>query len=91
MVDLGLFKRNLKKMVLSSMAQDIIKNQRHESELEAINGYLLALADRHGLEVPYNRAMYRICQEEFGKPVFEPLDVKDLWRRIDTQMSRLRG
>lgn len=78
----GLFKRNLKKMVLSSMAQDVIRRGGRDSELDSINGYLLRLADQHGLNVPYNRAVYRICREEFDKPGFEPIDVAEVWRRI---------
>jgi 2-dehydropantoate 2-reductase len=73
-----IFERNVAKMVLSSMAQDILQRGGHESELETINGYLLSLADRQGLAVPYNRAIYDLCRSEFAKPHFTPLDVTDV-------------
>ncbi len=39
-------------MVVSSMAQDIIVNGGSRSELESINGYVLALAKKHGVKTP---------------------------------------
>jgi 2-dehydropantoate 2-reductase len=77
-----LFERNVAKMVLSSMAQDILQRGGHESELETINGYLLSLADRQGLRVPYNRAVYDLCRREFAKDPFVPLDVADVWEAV---------
>lgn len=77
-----LFRRNLRKMVRSSMAQDVIGHRRQDTELESINGYLLRLAEKHGVHAPYNRALHEICREEFPKPDFRPLDTIDLWRRM---------
>jgi len=77
-----LFDKNVKKMVLSSMAQDILQRGAGQSELEDINGYLLSLADRHGIKAPYNRAVYYIARREFDKPKFEPMDIKDLWAEM---------
>ncbi len=79
---LPLFRRNLRKMVRSSMSQDVIQCGRHESELEDINGYLIGLADSHGIPAPYNRAVYRLCQEHFSRPAFAPVPVRDVWNRI---------
>ncbi len=44
-----LFKKNAKKMVMSSMAQDIIQRGGHDSELDGINGYIVSLAEKHGV------------------------------------------
>ena len=78
-----LFEKNVKKMVISSMAQDILQRGRIESELESINGYILKLADAHGVKAPYNRAIYKMCRTEFNKPNFQPLDVKQVWTEVE--------
>lgn len=79
----GMFERNVRKMVLSSMAQDIIQRGGKESELESINGAILELADRHGVPAPMNRAVYDLCRREFAKPRFEPMDVREVWRFVE--------
>ncbi len=78
----GLFQKNVKKMVISSMAQDIIQRGGHDSELETINGYFLKLADRYGIRAPYNRAVYALCRETFARAPFESLDVKEVYERV---------
>jgi len=82
-----IFEKNVAKMVLSSMAQDILQRGGHESELETINGYLLSLADRQGLSVPYNRAVYDMCRREFAKPTFAPLDVTEVYAEVQARMQ----
>ncbi|NLH47533.1 MAG: ketopantoate reductase family protein [Myxococcales bacterium] len=85
-----LFERNVKKMVLSSMAQDVLQRRGGTSELETLNGHLLHLADRHGLAVPYNRAVYELCREEFSRPDFQPLEVKEVWLAVKKQLAARR-
>lgn len=70
-----LFERNLKKMVRSSMAQDLERRPGGPTELDDINGYLLTLADRAGVPAPANRALYDLCREAFARTPFEPLTV----------------
>ena len=82
-----LFQHNLKKLVISSMAQDVLQRQGTRTELESINGRVVELADQHGLAAPYNRAVYALCQREFGKPAFVPLDLRDVWGEIASRMS----
>ncbi|MCJ8270891.1 MAG: 2-dehydropantoate 2-reductase [Psychrosphaera sp.] len=77
-----LFAKNVKKMVLSSMAQDIIQNGRTDNELHDINGYLLGLADQFGVDAPYNKAMYQLCQSAFAAEQFSPMRVDDIWRKM---------
>jgi 2-dehydropantoate 2-reductase len=77
-----IFTKNVKKMVLSSMAQDVIQRKSHETELDSINGYIVSLADQAGLKAPYNRAIYALCKQEFAKPQFQPLEVKDVYAKI---------
>ncbi len=74
--------KNLKKMVVSSMAQDIIVNGGGTSELESINGYVLSLAKKHGIKTPVNDAIYQLCKEEFVKSPFKPVTVESIWQRI---------
>lgn len=50
-----------------------------------INGYLLELADRHGVPAPCNRAVYELCREAFSAPAFKPLDMQTVWERVRRQ------
>ena len=81
-----MFKKNVKKMVISSMAQDIIQRGADASELDTINGYLLSLAKKHGAPAPYNQAIYDLCVREFGKDKFEPMDLADVWAYVSKQL-----
>ena len=74
--------KNLKKMVVSSMAQDIIVHGGSTSELDSINGYVLSLAKKHGIKTPVNDAIYQICKEEFIKSPFKPVSVDFIWQRV---------
>ncbi len=59
---LPFFKAKMRTSTINSMAQDI-QNGAEKTELEDINGYFIQLADRLGVEVPYNRALYHIFKE----------------------------
>jgi ketopantoate reductase len=82
----GLFEKNVKKMVISSMAQDIIQRGSHDSELESINGYILELAKKHNIPAPFNQAIYDLSKQEFAKEKFEPLDVEEVWNYVKTRL-----
>ncbi len=73
---------------LNSMAQDIITLHRDESELESLNGYLLELADKHGLAVPYNRTLYEACKEQFSLSPFKPLTEEELWQKVQIHLKK---
>jgi ketopantoate reductase len=75
-----IFIRNLNKMTLNSMAQDIQRG-RHDTELEDLNGYILQLAAHHGVDVPINRAVYALCREAFATEPFTPMGVREVWQR----------
>ena len=70
----GMFKKNLAKMVLSSMAQDIIQRKSGESELESLIGEFVSLGDRYGMDIPYNRAVYKTMQREIQPAPLCPHD-----------------
>ncbi len=80
------FQKNVKKMVISSMAQDILQKGSTDSELESLNGYFMALADKHDIKAPYNKTVYELCQAEFGKPGFKPWDVKEVWAKVKANL-----
>ncbi len=79
-----LFRKNLKKMGMSSMAQDIFSRNATDTELDDINGYLLSLADKHKITAPYNRIVYRLCQEQFGNAGFEGMRVEDVYNAVQS-------
>jgi 2-dehydropantoate 2-reductase len=81
------FQKNVRKMVISSMAQDILQRGGSETELDALNGHFLELARKHHLSVPYNETVYRLCKERFGKPSFQPMDVQDVWTAVHSSTS----
>ena len=81
-----LFEKNVKKMVLSSMAQDVIKRKSKATELDTINGYVLELADRHGVPAPYNRAIYDLSVREFARDDFQPLEAEAVWDAVQLRL-----
>ncbi|MCP4021151.1 MAG: hypothetical protein GY729_04860, partial [Desulfobacteraceae bacterium] len=82
-----IFKKNVAKMRMSSMTQDIIKMGSPDSEIDSLTGYIVDLADKHGVFVPYNQAILELCRERFGKEgKFEPMDVKDVWAKVQEHM-----
>jgi 2-dehydropantoate 2-reductase len=44
----------------SSMLQDVLRGRK--TEIEAINGYIIRQAKRHGIEVPVNQALYGLVK-----------------------------
>ena len=73
-------------MVVSSMAQDIIKRGAGDSELESINGYILQMAEDQNLKAPYNRSIYELCTREFAKESFTPMDVEGVWSYVKQRL-----
>jgi len=84
---LNMFKKDLKFYFFNSMAQDMVLQQKNQSELESLNGYLLSLADSYDVEVPINRLIYRLCKEEFVKTPFKPLSVNYVWEKINKNLK----
>ena len=87
------FKRNLRKMVVSSMVQDVLRSGQAgtggvESELEDINGEFIRLADARGLEIPFNRTVYRLCRERFSAASFEPMSIDEVYRAVEAVSGR---
>jgi len=76
------YRTNLRHMNLSSMAQDVYLRKSAVTELDDLNGEILRMAEQFRVPVPINRAVYRLCQQHFADPAFQPLDVRDVWREI---------
>ena len=81
-----LFKKNVAKMVMSSMSQDIIQRGGTDSELESLTGYILRLARKNRINAPYNETIYELGKELFGKPGFSPMDVRDVWVKVQQKL-----
>ena len=79
---MGIFKKNLAKMVLSSMAQDILQRKSHVSELDSLIGHFVELADKYNVPAPYNKTIYEMCKREFAKPDFKPLTEEQVWAEV---------
>ena len=87
LITMGIFKKNLAKMVLSSMAQDILQRKSGVSELESLLGEFVRLAGEYKVPAPYNKAVYRLCKEEFAKPEFKPLTEEQVWQAVQKEMN----
>jgi 2-dehydropantoate 2-reductase len=77
-----LFRRELNAMRMSSMTQDVMLRGARDTELDSITGYIVELAGRHGVPVPYNRAIYRLGREKFHAG-FAPMRCEDVLAAVD--------
>ena len=84
---MGIFRKNLAKMVLSSMAQDILQRKTGVSEIDSLLGEFVRLADQHKVCAPYNKAVYKLCKEEFAKREFKPLTEEQVWQAVQREME----
>ena len=89
-ITMGIFKKNLAKMVLSSMAQDILQRKAKVSELDSLLGEFVKLADQHNIAIPYNKAVYKLCKDEFVKPGFKPLAEEQVWQAVQKEMIAVK-
>ncbi len=82
----GMFRRNLRQMIMPSMAQDVLLKGMTQTELESINGYIIELADKVGMAAPYNRAIYELAKTEIAKGDFKPLAIKKVWAAVEEKL-----
>ncbi len=83
-----IFKRKIKTMVMSSMTQDILLRGSGTSEIDSLTGYIVSLAEKHGVRAPYNKTIYRLAKENFG-PGFEPLTCEAVMQAVE--QAKLAG
>lgn len=81
------FKRKLGAMVMSSMTQDVSLRGAQHTELESLTGYIVQLAQRVGVPVPYNRTLLRLGREWFH-PGFKPLSCEAVWEQVQETIRR---
>ena len=68
----------------NSTAQDLSAGKT-TTELEYLNGYMLNLAQKAGLSMPINQAVYEIAKERFG-PHFQPMAEAELLAAIQKRL-----
>ncbi|MCP3927208.1 MAG: ketopantoate reductase family protein [Desulfobacterales bacterium] len=83
----GIFKKNVAKMKMSSMTQDIIKMENSDSEIESLTGYIVDLANKYGIAVPFNKAILDLCRERFAREKFKPMDVTEVWHKVQQNID----
>lgn len=76
-----LFERNLRKMRVSSLAQDLARGvPLEDTELDAIHGELVRLADAFGVAAPVMRLVLAELHTRFGGESQSPVAVSELAR-----------
>lgn len=83
----SIFRRKLALIGSTSMAGDILSKATGHSELESINGYMLALADKHQVSVPYSRGLYNLCKQRFSETPFQPMTASELHEYLKTSAA----
>ena len=83
---LPLFEKKMEASTINSMAQDL-ENGTGKTEFEDINGYFVKMADKVGMEVPYNRAIYQIF-DEWIKSESQPLKPSEVLSRVNSFSRR---
>lgn len=68
----------------TSMTQDVFGGKTN-TELESLNGRMLALARGVGIPMPINQAIYDIAKERFCSG-FKPIEEIDLWELINDRV-----
>jgi len=73
-----IFRKKLALIGSSSMATDILTKGSGESELASINGYLLDLASKNNIDVPFSTKLYELCLQRFSERPFKPITAHQL-------------
>ncbi len=82
-----IFQMNMKKMILPSMAQDVLLKGAKDTELESINGHILELAKKAGMQAPYNEVVYELLKKELETDKkFETVDIREVWAKIEEKL-----
>lgn len=85
-ITLPIFEKKMRANSINSMAQDM-EAGRGQTELEEINGYFIQMADKKGMDVPHNRALYHIFKE-WNTSGGQPLTPSELLSRINSFSKR---
>ncbi|MGC1358769.1 MAG: ketopantoate reductase C-terminal domain-containing protein, partial [Xanthobacteraceae bacterium] len=80
------FRRRLRAMRMSSMTQDVMLHGAQDTELESITGYIVDLAEEHGVPAPYNRAILKLGREKF-RPRFTPIACEEVLAAVERERN----
>lgn len=83
-----LFRKRLRAMGLSSMTQDVAMRGSHDTEIESITGYVVELAARHGVDVPYNRTVLQLGRERFHE-AYRPMACEEILVAVEAERRAL--
>jgi 2-dehydropantoate 2-reductase len=81
------FSNSIKYAWFNSMAQDMIIRKRGKSEIDSLSGYFIELAEKHGVDIPINKTLYKLCKEEFAKTPFNPLDIDFVLNKVNENLN----
>ncbi len=84
-----LYRLSTEKLGLNSMAQDVFGGKTN-TELEALNGYMLNLSQQKGFPTPINETIYEVAKKRFG-PNFQPLSEQELWDIIKQKVRMMKS
>jgi len=76
---------NAKKIGLNSMSQDVFRG-KSTTELESLNGYMLALARHVGFSMPINETVYDLAKKSFVAE-FHPVSEEDIWAAVQRKRN----
>ena len=81
-----IFNLKMKALAINSMAQDVA-NGSEETELEDLNGYLVELAEKLQVDVPYNKVIYQTFKK-WNVIGTQPIKPSVLLSRINSFSNR---
>lgn len=75
------FERNLRKMRVSSLAQDVARGAR-DTELDAIHGELVRMAESLRVDAPVARTVLRLLESRLAERPFQPMHASEVAREV---------
>lgn len=78
-ITIPVFKKNMKKMRMSSMAQDVFSfDTAGRTEIDSLTGYFLEMGKEAGVPMPYNETVYELAKKAFSAPGFKGISEKEV-------------
>lgn len=75
------FERNLRRMRMSSLAQDVARGAT-ETEVDAIHGELVRMAENLRVDAPVGRTVLRLLESRLATTPFEPMHASEVAREV---------
>ncbi len=64
----------------NSMKQDVVWRSKTQTEIEDLNGYLVKLAEKNGVDALFNSRLYDLCKKRFNELPFVAMDASEVWK-----------